>query len=153
MTNVLHLCNSQSLAINFAVASGGFPHMWSLPLSHPSPHWMVALSCSAGQEKYLKPYTSKARLPFLAPLGAHHGELPMSNLLSCSERQEQVREEKVLPSSRPSSRPSSLTTKNSQILLSLSCKMAENHLATSGTQARYQLDTTQTHQAIYHCHS
>lgn len=73
----------------------------------------------------------------------------MSNSLRCSERQEQVREEKVLPSSWPSS----LTTEKSQILLSLACKMAENHLATSGTQARYQLDIAQIHQAIYHCHS
>lgn len=31
--------------------------------------------------------------------------------------------------------------------------MAENHLAASGTVARYQLDRAQIHQAIYHCHS
>lgn len=73
----------------------------------------------------------------------------MSNFLRCLERQEQVREEKVIPSSWPSS----VTTEESQILLSLACKMAENHLATSGTQARYQLDIAQIHQAIYHCHS
>ena len=93
--------------------------------------------------------------PFLAPLGVHHEEAqrPMSNFLRCSERQEQGREEKVLPSSWPSSLPSSLTTEKFQTLLSLACKMAGNHLATSGTRARYQLDIAQIHQAIYHCHS
>lgn len=60
MTNGLHLCSSQRLAINSAVTSGGFPHVWSLPLAHPSPGLMVALSCWAGQGKYPKPYTSAA---------------------------------------------------------------------------------------------
>lgn len=117
--------------------------MWSLSLAHPSPGLMVALSCWAGQGKYPKPYTSKAPLLLLAP------QLPVSNFPRCSERQEQVRQEKALPSSWPSS----LIIEKSQILLSLACKMAENHLAASGTVARYQLDIAQIHQAIYHCHS
>lgn len=111
-------------------------------------HWAADLGKGSTQSLHS---TSKAPLLLLAPLGAHHEEaqLPMSNFLRCSERQKQVRQEKVLPSSWPSS----LIIEKSQILLSLACKMAENHLAASGTVARYQLDIAQIHQAIYHCHS
>lgn len=112
--------------------------------------WQWAAELGKGSTQSLHS-TSKAPLLLLAPLGAHHEEaqLPMSNFLRCSERQKQVRQEKVLPSSWPSS----LIIEKSQILLSLACKMAENHLAASGTVARYQLDIAQIHRAIYHCHS
>lgn len=119
-------------------------YLWLIQVLAGWWHWAAELG--KGSTQSLTP------LLLLAPLGAHREEaqLPVSNFLRCSERQEQVRQEKV------SSFLMTFLTyyrKKSQILLSLACKMAENHLAASGTVARYQLDRAQIHQAIYHCHS